>query len=550
MPSLNRTRQPGAKMREESHANHMGGRSWDVSNPVERLRLAAASSFFGEPTYYAGQANKKPAVVTADRRITLSAQEQRHLNTTLGRVSPEGWDGASPREVMERAIDEALDFDVAATLREAARLRQEEHIRTTPQVILVRAAHHPAARGTGLVRQWAPKIIERADEPATQLAYHISAYGKETPIPNSLKKAWRDALSRFSEYELAKYRQDGREVKLVDVVNLVHPAGDAVNKLVRGELKLTGETWEAIISAEGASKASWEKAVPVMGHMALLRNLRNLVQHGVDQKPVATKLVEGAALGKQLPFRYFSAFQALKDTPGVTPILIDAVEQAMIESVGALPQFGGRVMSLADNSGSAWGTTTSELGTMHIAEIANLTAVLTGMASEEGHVGIFGDRLQTFGVRKRASIFDQLERARKLGSGIGGSTEHGIWLFWDQAIREKQHWDTVFVYSDMQAGHGGLYGNAHAYSSYVWPRNMGYGAVHAYIDVPKLVQTYRKQVNPNVQVFLVQVAGYTDTIMPEYFDKTYILSGWSSGLLRFAAAMGAAKTPGTQGGTF
>lgn len=36
---------------------------------------------------------------------------------------------------------------------------------------------------------------------------------------------------------------------------------------------------------------------------------------------------------------------------------------------------------------------------------------------------------------------------------------------------------------------------------------------------------------------MVQVAGYQDTIIPEFYDKTYILGGWGDGLLRFAASM-------------
>ena len=103
-----------------------------------------------------------------------------------------------------------------------------------------------------------------------------------------------------------------------------------------------------------------------------------------------------------------------------------------------------------------------------------------------------------------------------------------------QAIRKREHWDTVFVFSDMQAGHGGLYGtNANAYKDYRW------GGKSNYIDVPRLIARYRQKVNPQVNVFLVQVAGYQDTIIPEFYERTYILGGWSDGLLRFAAAMAA-----------
>jgi hypothetical protein len=44
-------------------------------------------------------------------------------------------------------------------------------------------------------------------------------------------------------------------------------------------------------------------------------------------------------------------------------------------------------------------------------------------------------------------------------------------------------------------------------------------------------------VNPQVKVFLVQIAGYKDTLVPEFYERTYILGGWGEGLLRFAEAM-------------
>ena len=50
---------------------------------------------------------------------------------------------------------------------------------------------------------------------------------------------------------------------------------DAVDKLMKGELKTTDQTWEAIISKEGSTPEAWKKALDVMGHMAMLRNVRN-----------------------------------------------------------------------------------------------------------------------------------------------------------------------------------------------------------------------------------------------------------------------------------
>lgn len=521
-----------SRTESEKHLNWMGGASYDVSNPIHRLRIAASTCFFGEPKYYEqDKDDTRPTRIVAQPYVApLTTADVKRLRETLNAIDPVEWRGKPPAEMMEMAIDAALAFDPRQTLEEAVRLRQIDHIRTTPQVILVRAAHHPKVRGTGLVRKYAPGILERADEPSVGLAYQLWRY-KDKPIPNALKKAWATRLAAANEYELAKYRMGERAVKTVDVVNLVHAKSPAIGKLMKGELTNENATWEAIISKDGASKASWTKAISVMGHMALLRNLRNFLEHKVDPTDFIPKLVAGVEGGKQLPFRYYSAYKAVEDkAPG--PVL-DAIEACLMASLGNLPTFTGRTMSLCDNSGSARGATTSSMGTMKISEIANLTAILTGMASEDGYIGVFGNQLEVSAVRKRSSVFDQLKLANDTGAKVGADTENGIWLFWDRAIKNREHWDNVFVYSDMQAGHGGLYGmDPRSYANYIWG---GYGARH--IDVGALVNAYRAKVNPNVNVFLVQVAGYQDTILPEFYRRTYILGGWGEGLLKFAHAM-------------
>lgn len=506
-----------------SHLNWMGGPSYSFSDPIIQLRLAASSCFFGEPMYY--QKDKKS---TSCLSRGLVGSELDYLRDTLDAIDPQTWRGLDPSSLMETAIDTALDHSVEATLKEAVRLRHEEHIRVTPQVILVRAAHHKNSKGTQLIRTYAKQIIARADEPATGLAYHLWRYA-DKPIPNALKRAWKDYLESCNDYALAKYRMENREVKTVDVVNLTHAYSPSIDSLMKGTLKTTDQTWESIISAEGSNPTAWRKALKVMGHMALLRNCRNLLEKGVDPQEFIDELVLGAKTGKQLPFRYFSAYKAVQNLD--KPQVLDALEQCLMESIGSLPTFSGRVMSLCDNSGSAWGATTSSLGTMAVAEIANLTAILTAMCSEEGHIGIFGDRLQTLPIRKLSSVFDQLAKANSIGSGIGAGTENGIWLFWDKAITNKEHWDHVFIYSDMQAGHGGLYGtDASQYKNYLWQGGR-------YIDVPKLINQYRKTVNPNVMVYCTQVAGYGDTIIPEYYNRTFHLGGWSEGVIKFASKM-------------
>lgn len=525
----------------KAHSNFMGGPSYDINDPFLRLRIAAASCFFGESMFYHSDKTKTkssrtaygtPRPVVSQNRIKLTATSRSYVRSTLGAIDPPEWRDLAPKGLMERAIDAALDVDVERTLQIAVELRNSDQIRATPQVILVRAANHKGSKGTRLIRLYARQIIKRADEPATGLAYQLASFGK--PIPTRLKRAWKDALESFSDYQLAKYRLENKEVKTVDVMNLVHPRGEAIDKLAKGNLSTSGKTWEAIVSKKGSNKKSWAESVEVMGHMALLRNLRNFIENGVEPSLYKDKLVKGADKGRQLPFRYFSAYQAVRGK--ASPSVLDAIEECMTISLGNLPKFSGKVMSLCDNSGSATRTTTSSLGTMRISSIGNLTGVITGMRADEGYLGVFGDRLITIPIRKRSSIFDQLTQAELDARRVGEDTENGIWLFWDKAIREKQHWDHVFVYSDMQAGHGGLYGtNPNAYRDYIWSGHRGYGT--SYIDVPKLINDYRAKVNPNVMVYLVQIAGQQDTIIPEFYNRTYILGGWSANLLRFAGHM-------------
>lgn len=513
-------------IKKNSHRNWMGGISFDIKDPFNRLRTAASSCFFGEPQYYHQEGDKTKAK-NSNARV-LSDVDWNRLRETLDAIDPHEWRGMTPAALLVKAIDDALDVDIAKTLELAAELRNEGNIRVTPQVIMVRAAMHKASKGTNLIRVHAPEIMRRADEPATQLAYFLATYGDKTPIPNSLKKAWKTALESYNEYTLAKYRMEAREVKTVDVVNLVHPKSEAIHKLVRGQLKTTGTTWESIISEKGSTKESWSEAIDVMGHMALLRNIRNLMQKGLDPDLFIEKLKSGAKTGKQLPFRYYSAFNAVKGVANGK--VLDAIEECMEISLENLPTFNGKLISLCDNSGSAKGATTSSMGSMQVSSIANLTGVITGKLADDGYVGIFGDDLKVVPIRKKSSILDQTKVLDKIGDGIGGGTENGIWLFFDKAIKNKEHWDHIFVYSDMQAGHGGLYGvNSGQYRDYIWNNN--------YIDVAKLVKTYRNQVNKNVMVYLVQVAGYQDTLIPEFYDRTFILGGWGEGVLQFAHAM-------------
>jgi hypothetical protein len=129
-------------------------------------------------------------------------------------------------------------------------------------------------------------------------------------------------------------------------------------------------------------------------------------------------------------------------------------------------------------------------------------------------------------VSKRNGVLHQAENiSSNRYNDVGGGTEGGIWEFFNNAIKKKEHWDNIFIYSDQQAGHGGLYGTSAQKMAY--GEKYGCGYYGEYINVYDLILEYRKKVNPKVNVFSVQTAGYDNIVVPENAYRTSIQYGWT-----------------------
>ena len=513
-------------MRAKAHENYMGGLSYDLS-PFARLYVMATSSFFGEGGYYEDvRRNKDKKEFTALSRAKKSGDIE-YIETVLGSFGTEMHNMMSERnrkEAMVKALEDALDYDAELTLRFLGWLRQKAFMRATPAVGLAVASHSEIVRGSGKIREFAPDILSRLDDISNCLAFYLKEYGK--PIPNALKRALASRLASANSYELAKYAGKNKMVTMRDVIRLTHAHSNAIDSFCKEEISQATEgqeTWEAIISKEGSTKEAWTKAVKVMGHMALLRNLRNLEKAGVDESLYLDKLVAGAKTGKQLPFRYYSAISNVTSNA-----IREALEKCIDISVENLPKLPGKSLILVDNSGSAKYENVSALSNVNVATCGNLMGVLTARISDSGKIGMFGDKIKFLPANKgiAGTVLSVLDVVNDMGDTVGSATENGIWLALDEITRRKEKFDRIFIYSDMQAGHGGLYG----YGSQAYPKYRG-DSVN--IDVPKLVAKYRQEVSPDCKLYSVQIGGYSDNIFPEFYPNTCILGGWSPELLRF-----------------
>ena len=518
-----------------AQTNYMGGVSFAV-NPLDTLKMVTASSIFGEPQYY-----RKGEF--GEARITDGTYSLHRLFRDYD-VLGDHFEGMKTSRVMEKVIDDALSYDFEGTLRWAAALRSGYFMRLNPQVIMVRAALHPDRvrfneEHPGLFSEINRQGMMRADEPGSQLAYYLYRSGSKKKIPSVLKRNWAARLSSLNTYQVHKYKNTG--LGLIDVVRISHAHSDVLDELMRtGNVSVSEQdsTWETMRSAGSSWKEIFEAGV--LGHMALLRNLRGIFTEVNDRafcKKVLAALKKGVPYGKQFPFRYYSALKAVETATDIyhKPLIMDALEECMDISCDNMPSLKGKTICLSDNSGSAWGTLSSEYGRVVVAEIGNLSSVITAHNSDEGYVGIFGDRLEVCPVSKRYGVLRQAaELSDKGRRSVGQATENGIWLFFRDAIDKKVHWDNIFIYSDMQAGHGGLYGTARGKAEY---ESRGYVCNGAYVNVAKLIAEYRRTVNPKVNVFCVQTAGYTNVLVPEYGYRTNLMYGWTGKEAVFADAM-------------
>lgn len=498
------------KYKPTSVENFVGGTSYTL-NPLDSLRIVAASSIFGEPSYYRG---------SHDTISNLSRIKGGVLDFT------DFTDVETTTDLFTKTIDQSLDYDFKGTLELAVRLRHEFLMRLNPSVIFVRASLHPNRvkfneENPGLMRKFGKQLIVRPDDITNQFDYYMWLKVTKNGLPSIVKRVWSDSLSEFTKYQINKYKSKS----LIDLVRISHATSDNITELIKTGGVTVGEseqTWESLHS----KGKTWLEIVNTiqMPHMSLLRNLRNIFTEISDvelTKTILSGLISGVVKGKQFPYRYYTAYQMIERSESIynKQLILEALDECVIESINNTPKLKGKTVCLSDNSGSAWGSLPSEYGTLTVAEIGNLSSMITSLQSEDGEVGVFGDRLALTKVSREKSILSQLTELSKLGQSQGGGTEHGIWIFFSEAIKNKTHYDNIFVFSDQQAGHSKLYG-----VSGIPKKDLANGS---YIDVLKMIQEYRRLVNPKVNVFSVQTAGYNNSVIPENLYRTSILSGWT-----------------------
>ena len=376
---------------------HEGGRAKTVSNLLQLRRSVLATMLWENDFYEDGQ--------------EISAR----IQDLVAKVQPQ---------------------KVAELAKEA---RSKGKLRHIPLFIARSMAPLPTHRQ--YVSDVLAEVIQRPDELAEFLAIYWKN-GKQ-PLSAQVKKGLAKAFTKFNEYQLAKYNRDAA-IKLRDVLFLCHakPNDKAQEKLwkrlINDELK-TPDTWEVSLSeTKGENKKeAWERllAENKLGGLALIRNLRNFKENGVNENLVRDSL-RAMKVERVLPYRFVTA---AKYAPNLEPELEEAMFRA-IESKGR--KIGGKTVLLIDVSGSMKQQISAQSDATRF-DAATGLAILARELFSDVEIYTFSDYLQQVPTRRGFALRD----------AILNSQEH--WnTYLGQAVKDlngKVDYDRLIVFTDEQS---------------------------------------------------------------------------------------------------
>ncbi|WP_445454481.1 TROVE domain-containing protein [Flavobacterium sp. 25HG05S-40] len=407
--------------------------------------------------------------------------------------------------------------------------RNDMYMRSIPLVLVVELAK--IYSGDALVSKMIVNVIQRADEITELLAYYQAANKrtgakKLNRLSKQVQKGLAASFNRFDEYQLAKYNKN-TAVSLKDALFLVHPkAKDAAQQVVfdkiaskslavpytwETELSQLGQTrFATVVAKEKALAQKWEELIDSnkIGYMALMRNLRNILEAGVSSThilKVCDYLTNETAVknSKQLPFRFLAAYREIKvlDVDYVSYVL-DALEKAVLLSSQNIKGFDmdTSVVIACDVSGSMQQPIAPKSKVL-LYDIGLMLGMLLQNRCDNAVSGMFGDKWKIINMSKR-SVLANVEEFYKREGEVGYSTNG--YLVIEDLIRRGKVVDKVMMFTDVQ----------------LWNSN-------------NIFQTFQdswsryKRIAPNARLYLFDLAGYGHAPVSMERNDVYLIAGWS-----------------------
>lgn len=472
----------------------------------------------------------------------------------------------SENQIVNRIKDTISKVDEEFVAKLAIYLRDDANMRSVTHLLAGELA--PRLSGKEYASRFYKKVSVRPDDMSEILAYYFSKGNKK--IAAAMKKGFKAKLESMDPYLIDKYKMNKKNVSLVDLVNLMHPTPTQVNaeaykRLIKGE-SLDGlystKIMEKVLSKAGQVAKETKGDVtelkaaaitevldgdaPIMN---LLRNLRNIIETAPDQvdKAIAHLTNKSKVLNSRLlPFRFATAYEEIEklrvgvpkgklisfesdklDFGNVDKVL-KALETALEYSVENIPALEGNTAVLVDHSGSVRGdgggaSKVSAFSKTTTAMIGNLFGSMLAWSQRDVYMGLFGDKLIQVPIDRSKGLLEFNKAAFDLGAKCGGGTEHGIYDFLREVIKNRTRVDNLVVFSDMVIGTGGG-----RYST-SWYGRGSYG------NFQELMKEFKK-INPGCNIISVDIK---QTSGKSVFDKSLNvlqISGWSDKIFNLIEA--------------
>lgn len=346
----------------------------------------------------------------------------------------------SGEEIASRIATLVKKVDPEEVARIAVEARESMKLRHVPLLLTVELAKSP--KGRLIVAKTAEAVIQRADELAEILAIYAkgrTGSKKLNKLSKQLQYGIAAAFRKFDEYQLAKYNQ-ANEIKLRDVLFTVHakPKDRAQKalwkRLVEGKL-VTPDTWEVELSASSDKKQSWERLLKEdkLGALALLRNLRNMTEAGVDGKLIRDALYK-MKTERVLPFRFVAAAR-------FAPSFEAELEQAMLKSLEGFDKLPGKTVIVVDNSGSM-SDKVSGKSDMSRSDAAAALAILVREVCERAVVITFSNTAKVVPAYRGFKLRDAIKNGVEIS---GTNTQTAL------TLAASEGYDRVIVITDEQS---------------------------------------------------------------------------------------------------
>ena len=232
-------------------------------------------------------------------------------------------------------------------------------------------------------------------------------------------------------------------------------------------------------------------------------NLRNILKADPENLEEVFKYLsnpEAVRKSKQLPFRFLSAYQNVREFGSSR--VYDILEDAMDASIENLPKIPGRTVIAIDSSGSM-DSRVSEHSDMRCSQIALLLGLIANRICEDAIVYRFDTRIERLNVSHRSGILQTVTNTESWGGGTR------MELPFQAMINDKIKADRVIVLSD----------------------NMCNSTWHWNTPVQGIADEYRRKTGNDIWVHAVDLQGYGTQQFAG--PKTNIIAGWSEKIFDF-----------------